>query len=173
MCIGKLNRIGKRPIILGVLGAGLLFFGMFALLPEQWSLIGIRFVWGADASGNDICWSQVFQNNGTAFVELVNWTSSGGTQRINAGLEIRFVVQCKFNNTLVASTAEAVTYSNLTMNITYNAGASYVWTEQPLNNTASVLSGSFYLVTWSGDWNSTLPVAGTTYNCTQKAWFSY
>jgi len=133
----------------------------------------------ADASGDDITHAEIWQYNVTSadWSMLTNFTSTAGSIRIHDGWQTRFVIGVKFNATLVISVGEAITYTWVRMNITYSGGASYIWTNYNLTNSAYALSGSFYYGLYTADWNSTtaasLPVAGTTYNCTVDAQFYY
>lgn len=131
----------------------------------------------ADASGDDITYVTVSQYNGTDWNVVKNFTTTGGSERVHDNWQIRFLVGVKFNNTLVASVAEAETYTWIRMNITYNAGADYMWTNYNLTYVSYALDGDFYYGQYTADWNATtaatLCIAGTTYNCTVDAGFYY
>jgi hypothetical protein len=74
-----------------------------------------------------------------------------------------FTVGIQINSTLASSTAEAISYTRVYMNIT-DGGS--IWNNVELNNTACELSGSYYYLTEQGHWNATgKPVAGVTYAC--------
>lgn len=116
-----------------------------------------------DSYGNDIVWVAVYQGG----VLKANFTASGGSARIDAGIQVDFVVYIKFNASLATSQSEAVSYTKVVMNITYNSN--FVWQNKELNNTSvSGPSGGFYWLKEVGNWTSNLPQAGATYTCTVK-----
>lgn len=121
----------------------------------------IHLAWAADAYGNDVEFVEIYQYDGSAWNLVENFTSSGGSCRVHDGWPTNFTVSIKFNSTLASSTAEAIDYTRLYMNISES-----IWTNEELNNTACSLVGSFYILTEEGHWNQTgKPVAGTTYEC--------
>jgi len=119
-------------------------------------------VYGADSYGNDITHIHVYQNGSL----LVNFTATGGSQRINDSVSMHFEVYVKINSSLVSSEAEAISYTRVNMSI-MNVNTTYVWNNVPLNSSGTAsLVGSYYYHQKYGDWTSSLPVAGVTYNCT-------
>jgi len=127
----------------------------------KYSIIQIAFC--ADSYGNDINYVEVWQWNGSAYVLKHNFTSSGGSTRVNDGQVVKFVVSIKLNDTLASSNTEAVDYTKVLMNIT-DGGS--IWTNEELNNTAVSSSGGFYWLKEEGIWNQTgYPQAGVTYTC--------
>ena len=135
------------------------------------------FVMAADANGDDITYVTVSQYNSTDWNLIKNFTTTGGSERVHDNWQLRFLVGVKFNSTLVASVGEAASYTWIRMNITYNAGVDYIWTNYNLTYLSYVLDGDFYYGNYTADWNATtatnLCVAGTTYNCTVDAGFYY
>jgi len=104
---------------------------------------------------------EVHQYNGTAWNLVANFTSSGGSTSVHDSWPTNFTVNIKFNSTLAGSTAEAISYTRVYMNI-----SSSVWTNEELNNTACSLVGSFYILEEQGHWNQTgKPAEGVTYEC--------
>ena len=124
----------------------------------------ISIVYAADAYGSDITHIEIYHHNGTAWVLVGNCTSSSGqSYSVHDTWPIKFLVNMKFNNTLASSTAEAISYTRVYMNIT-NGGS--IWTDEELNNTACSEVGDFYELEEEGVWNATgYPVAGVTYEC--------
>lgn len=154
------------PILIGVLAVCL-------LIQIQGPNLFLVFA-SPDSYGNDVTNCEVSQYNGTNWNLVYNFTSFGGSTRINAENETSFLVQLKMNATLAADEAEAETFSAVYMNITYNAGADYIWTNQALNQTGTTTHvGDYYYIFKMGNWTSSLPSAGVTYNCTIDARFYY
>jgi hypothetical protein len=120
-------------------------------------------VYAADSYGNDISFVEIWQYNETAYNLLANFTVTGGSVRVHDSWVMNFTVGIKMNSTLVSSTADAIAYTRVYMNIT-DGGT--VWNNVELNNTACSLNGSYYYLTEQGYWNQTgKPVAGVTYAC--------
>ncbi|MEM3629096.1 MAG: hypothetical protein QXE06_06970 [Candidatus Bathyarchaeia archaeon] len=114
-----------------------------------------------DAFGNDIMWIAVYQGGALK----ANFTASGGSVRVDSGVQVDFVVAVKFNATLASSQSEAVQYTKVLMTISYGSG-NYVWQNKELNNTSvSGPSNGFYWLKEVGNWTSNLPQAGVTYTC--------
>lgn len=123
----------------------------------------LNLAYAADAYGNDILWVAIYQYNGTAWNLVWNITSSGGSYRVHDAWAINFTVCIQFNNTLASSTAEAIDYTRVYMNIT-DGGT--VWNNEELNNTACTLEGDYYVLLEEGYWNEVgKPEAGVTYEC--------
>ena len=121
----------------------------------------IHLAWAADAYGNDIQFVEIHQYNGSAWNLVENFTSSGGSTRVHDGWPTNFSVSIKFNSTFASSTAEAISYTRVYMNISQS-----VWTNEELNNTACSLIGDFYVLEEEGHWNQTgKPESGVTYEC--------
>jgi len=117
-------------------------------------------VFAVDSYGNDINFIEVWQYNGTDYILLANFTSSGGSVRVHDNWVINFTVGIRFNSTLASSTAEAISYTRVYMNITG------IWINVELNNTSCTLIGNYYYLTEQGHWNQTgYPEAGVTYTC--------
>lgn len=136
-----------------------------ALMGSYGHFAFINMVFAADSYDNEINFVEVYHHNGSDWVLVGNCTaSSGQSYRVHDGWEVRFIVNIRLNSTLASSTAEAVSYTRVYMNITYTGGT--IWTNEELNNTASSLSGSYYYVEETGIWNQTgYPVAGVEYEC--------
>lgn len=133
-----------------------------ALVLAPFSPYPVLNVFCADSYGNDITHIQIFQNGSM----LVNFTATDGSQRVADGLQINFEVYIKINSSLVSSSAEAISYTRVNMSI-MNVNTTYIWNNVPLNSSASaVLVGSFYYHAKIGNWTTSLPEAGVTYNCT-------
>ena len=146
------KQIGIGIVLIGILLSVALVFpnGTF-----------IRLAWAADAYGNDIQFVEIHQYNGTDWNLVENFTSSGGSCRVHDGWPTNFSVSIKFNSTFASSTAEAISYTRVYMNISES-----VWTNEELNNTACSLVGSFYILEEQGHWNQTgKPESGVTYEC--------
>jgi hypothetical protein len=123
----------------------------------------VTLVFAADSYGNNINYVEVWQYNGTGWALLANFTATGGSVRVHDGWPTNFTVGIQLNSTLATSTAEAISYTRVYMNIT-DGGT--IWNNVELNNTACSLSGSYYLLTEQGYWNTTgQPVTGVTYAC--------
>lgn len=133
-----------------------------ALLLTSGSPYFVLNVYCADAYGNDITHITIFQNGSM----LVNFTATDGSQRVSDGIQIDFEVYIKINSSLVASSAEAISYTRVNMSI-MNVNTTYVWNNVPLNSSATAtLIGSYYYHVKYGNWTASLPEAGVTYNCT-------
>lgn len=142
-----------------------------SLRPDLGPRMGLFWAYGADAQNNDITYVEVWQNNGS-YQLVYNFTSSGGSTTINDAQAIRFNVSMRCNSTTFPTSGDVLTYTSCYMNITYT-GPTYVWNNVSLNSTTPKLVGSYYYVVYQGDWNSSLPVAGTTYNCSVLARWRY
>lgn len=119
-------------------------------------------VFCADSYGNDIVSVAVYQNGSM----LVNFTATDGSQRVADGLQIDFEVYVKVNSSLVASSAEAISYTRVNMSILHE-NSTYIWNNVVLNSSASAtLSGDYYWHLKYGNWTSSLPESGVVYNCT-------
>jgi len=153
--------MNKRKITTALCFSFLLFLSLLAIPNNPL----IRFVWSADAYGNQINWASIEQYNVTlgGYELVVNMTSSGQTVRVHDSWVVRFKVGMRFNSTLASSTSQAITYTRIYMNLT-NGGS--IWTNKELNNTSCVLSGSWYYLVENGVWNQTgKPTSGVTYLC--------
>jgi hypothetical protein len=122
--------------------------------------------YASDSYGNDINFAEVWQYNTSAWNLVYNFSATGGSTRIHDSWNTLFNVSIKINNTLVASQAEAISYTAVYMNITHSNGTK-IWTNQELNNTScsAVISGFYYLIE-TGSWTASLPEAGITYTVT-------
>ena len=109
----------------------------------------------SDVYGNDIKYIEVWEGD----TLKANFSSSGGTIRVNASYIITFNVSICINSTLVSSGSEAVSYTAVYMNITG------IWTNVELNNTSVVLNGSFYYLIEKGVLNAGTLSEGQTYDC--------
>ena len=142
--------------------AGILAVVLFSVLFQgQYSLI----VFAQDSQGNDITFFEIDQYNGSAWVNVANFTSTGQTARIHDGWQTGFLVGVKLNKTLASDSATAISYTKCNMTISYDS--SYVWDNVNLNQTGSVQNDdSFWYINFQGNWTSNLPAQGVTYNCT-------
>ena len=147
-----------------------LFFSALLLccISSNFEELGLRIAWATspDAYGNQLRNCEVYQWNGTAWDFIYNFTTDGESALIHDGYPTRFNVTVMFNVSYAASYTYAYNYTGTYMNITYNVGADFVWTNMILNNTAYVETATHWVIVKQGDWNSTLPSAGVTYNCT-------
>jgi len=109
----------------------------------------------ADSYGNDINFVEVWEDS----TLKANFTSSGGTVRVNASKQIKFVVSIKFNSSLADSNQEAIDFTKVLMNITG------IWTNEELNNTSCQLSGDFYWLKEEGILAGGTLTDGQTYDC--------
>ena len=140
------------------------FLLLFALLIFPSDFAFIHLVYASDSYGNDINSIEVWQWNDSAYNLKANFTSTGGSVRVHDGWVINFTVSIKMNNTLVSSTSEAIDYTRVYMNITYNSN--FIWNNIELNNTSCELIGNFYYLKEQGHWNQTdYPQSGITYEC--------
>jgi hypothetical protein len=118
----------------------------------------------ADVYGNDIDFIEIWQYNGTDYILKANLTSDGGTVRVEDNKPIKFVIGIQFNNSLAINSQEAIDYTKVLMNITYNSN--FIWQNVELNNTACITGTEFYFLFEEGVWNQTsYPKAGETYEC--------
>lgn len=108
-----------------------------------------------DVYGNDINFVEVWEDTALK----LNFSSSGGTVKVDAGKTLKFVVGIKFNSTLASSSDEAVSYTRVYMNI------SGVWVNKELNNTSVVLSGGFYWLKEEAILAANTLSEGQTYEC--------
>ena len=150
----------KAKLLVALISSFLL---IIALLSLNGNFSLIQLVYASDSYGNDINWVAVYQWNGSDYELRHNITSSGGTYRIYDNQTTKFVVNIKFNSTLASSSAEAISFTRIYMNIT-NEGT--IWNDAELNNTDCNLVGDFYILNENGVWNSTgKPTGGVTYAC--------
>jgi len=151
-----------RKTILGIcvfLIIALTAISIHSIYPYS-TFLYISWVYGADAIGNDINFVEIWQYNLTSYELIVNFTSSGQSAEIHDSWNVRFNVSIRFNATYAVSTAQAISYTEVNMTI------STIWTTpQTLNNTSCALNGNYYYLVETGDWNSTLPNAGSSYSC--------
>jgi hypothetical protein len=130
---------------------------VFALLSmNNFTLIKVAYANPADSYGDDILYIEVWEDT----TLKANFTSSGGSVRVNASKTITFNVSICFNSTLASSTSEAVSYTAVYANITG------IWTNVELNNTSVILNGSFYYLIEQGILAANTLSEGTTYECT-------
>jgi hypothetical protein len=121
----------------------------------------LKLVFASDSYGNNINFVAVYQWNGTVYILRHNITSTGGTYRIYNNQTTKFIVNIKFNSTLASSTAEAISFTKIYMNITTG-----IWNNEELNNTDCTLIGNYYILNENGVWNTAgYPIGGTTYAC--------
>jgi hypothetical protein len=153
----------KRPLIVSILAFTILVVGIGVYSPEGFIRVG----WSADAQGNDITHVTIYQYNGTVWNLVENFTSSGGSERILDSQPINFEVYMKLNKTLASSDSEAKSFTRSNMTITRTDTSVLIWDNVPLNQSATITSdATYYYLSFSGNWTSTLAVAGVTYNCT-------
>lgn len=146
----------NRKLTIAIVIAGILISTIF-LHSETWLVVA------ADSFGNDINFIEVWQWNGTGYILKANFTSTDQSVRVHDGDAIKFVVSIKFNSTFADSTAEAIEFTRIHMNIT-DGGT--IWNNEELNNTSCSLVGSFYMLQEEGVWNNTgYPAAGVVYTC--------
>jgi len=117
--------------------------------PQRYTVLAV------DSYGDDINYIEVWEGD----TLKANFTSSGGTVKVNASKQIRFIVGIQFNDTLASSTAEAIDYTRVYMNITG------IWTNVELNNTACQHSGSWYYLKEEGNLTANTLSEGETYEC--------
>ena len=137
----------KLTVIAVLLGICLIFTQL--PLPQRYTVLAI------DSYGDDINYIEVWEGD----TLKANFTSSGGTVKVNASKQIKFVVSIKFNSSLASSNTEAVDYTKVLMNITG------IWTNEELNNTSVVQSGDFYFLKEEGILASDTLSEGETYEC--------
>lgn len=127
------------------------------LLYPQNSMTTLHFAFASpsDSYGNDLTFVEVWEDD----VLKANYTSSGGSLRVNASKTIKFVVGIKFNSTLASSETEAISYTQVLMNITG------IWNNQELNNTSCVLNSGFYWLKKEGILATNTLTEGQTYDC--------
>lgn len=155
----------KRILVAIVLSLAILSSAFFLLQKE--GLIDLRVY----ATGDAISYFQVDQYNGTDWNLMLNATASGQSASILDSQPLNFTIQVKLDILYASTASQAQTYTWIGMNITYGGGPTYVWTNVTLNDTAvgGVYSdASFWYVRKLGNWTSSLPIAGTTYNCTAE-----
>lgn len=114
----------------------------------------------------DIKWIEVQQYNGSAWNQINNYTTTGGSDRILAGQKVNFTVEVSFNKTLASTIGDA--QSNTRVNGTIGIGSDHsIWNNVALNLSATYQSDATYWYVWFvGNWTSSLAVGGSTYNCT-------
>jgi len=152
----------KGKILLASLISLILVLSFVSLLDK-----GSFLAFAADSYGNDITYIEVWQYNGTADTNKANFTATAGSARIVDSWSTSFIIGVKINSSLVASSAEAISYTRVNMTIIRTDTSAYIWNNVPLNNSASAtLISSFYYTTKIGNWTSSLPASGVTYNCT-------
>jgi len=117
--------------------------------PQRYTVLAV------DSHGDDINYIEVWEGD----TLKANFTSGGGTVKVNASKLIRFVVGIQFNDTLASTTQEAIDYTRVYMNITG------VWTNMELNNTACQHSGSWYYLKEEGNLTANTLSEGETYEC--------
>ena len=112
----------------------------------------------ADSYGNDILSIAVYEDN----VLKANFTSSGGTVRLNASKTITFNVTICFNITLASSQTEAIQYTRVYLNITG------IITNAELTNVKIWQNSNFYYLIEKYTINPNTLSGGQTYACTFK-----
>lgn len=145
----------KKILVLAITSAALLLFALLSF-PNNSTFIHLVYATG-DSYGNDINYIEIWQYNGTDYILKANFTSSGGSTRINDNQTTKFVVGIRFNDTLASTNEEAMEYTKVMMNITG------VWTSMELNNTSCQLIDGFYYLREEGIWSHL--IAGETYEC--------
>lgn len=154
----KHDKVRERITIAISLGMILIIF--IALLPgSPFSLLVF-----ADIYSNNINNIEVWQYNGSAWNLVVNFSTSGGSERIHDGWATSFIVQVKLNTSLASSASEAHSYTRVNMSI-IDGGTVWPITTM-LNDTGTPSSsGGFWYVKKLGNWTSSLPSPGVTYSC--------
>ena len=138
----------KKLVLIAVLLGICLIFTQLPL-PQYYTVLAV------DSYGDDINYIEVWEGD----TLKANFTSSGGTVKVNASKLIRFVVGIQFNSSLAGSSQEAIDYTRVYMNITG------VWTNVELNNTACQHSGSWYYLKEEGNLTANTLNEGETYEC--------
>jgi len=119
-----------------------------------------------DSHANDHRNVAVFQDNGTAFNLVYNFTTSNQTVSINDGKAINLEDVIKYNVTLAVDNATARSYTRVNITISYNSGTSFIVNNSPMTQYGTSYNDTqFYYITFYYNWSSSLAVQGVTYNC--------
>jgi hypothetical protein len=126
-------------------------------------------VWAADSYGDDFNDTIVSQYNGSSWL-FIQQFSANASASINGSEAVSFLVTVKINGSLLnpssASVADSCTRVNMTI-VQSDNPSNVIWNNLTLNSTGtpSFISPYWY-VAKLGNWTSSLPVSGVTYNCT-------
>jgi len=157
--------IGFVLILIGSLGLA------SCLIPARNRLSYLSFfiVSASDSYGDDINDTIVNQYNGSNWL-LIQQFSSNGSARITDNQSVSFLVTVKINGSLLAtntsSGADSATRVNMTI-IQADNGTNIIWNNLVLNSTGTpAFTSPYWYVAKLGNWTSSLPVSGVTYNCT-------
>jgi hypothetical protein len=134
-----------------------LVFALFSV--NNFAVIRVAYASPADSYGNDILFIEVWEGS----TLKANFTSSGGSVRVNASKTITFNVTVCFNSTLASSQSEAVQYTRVLLNITgivTNAELTNVKVTGPV--------GGFYYLTEQYIIAANTLTEGQTYACSFK-----
>jgi len=146
--------VKRKYALITVLLCLILAFTLLSM--NNLTLVKVAYANPADGYGDDILYIEVWEDT----TLKANFTSSGGSVRVNASKTITFNVSICFNSTLASSTTEAVSCTAVYANITG------IWTNVELNNTSVQLNGSFYYLIEKGVLSPNTLSEGTTYACT-------
>jgi len=157
--------VGFILILVGSLGLA----SVLIPIRNRWNFLDFYVVWASDSYGDDINDTKVSQYNTSQWV-LIQQFSANGSARITDSWQTSFLVTVKINGSLLAtntsSGADTATRVNMTI-VQADNGANIIWNNLSLNSTGTPSYASpYWYVAKLGNWTSSLPVAGVTYNCT-------
>jgi hypothetical protein len=140
-----------------IIAVPLIFSLLFALfsMNNNFAVINVVYASPADSYGNDILYIEVWEGS----TLKANFTSSGGSVRVNASKTITFNVTIKFSTSLASSQDEAIQYTRVYLNITG------IVTNAELTNVACWVSGPYYYLVERYAVNPGTLSGGQTYAC--------
>lgn len=158
----------KNKQLIALAGPAAIYVVLFCIIAGSfYNFPVLNVAWAADAHGNDITFILIEQWDGAAYQVVYNFTTSGGSTRVQDSLKIRFTVGVKLADSLASNQNEAGHWTDVKMNIT-NGGA--IWTNKDLTfSSKSGPSAGFYYVRFVEVWDDVgKPAAGVTYTCVAK-----
>lgn len=152
--------------ILSVAEIGIVLLAILAL-SRQGSFINLAYA-APDSYGDDINWIYTEQWNGSQWILVKNFTSSGDSARITDSDQVNFTAEAKFNVTFAADngTAQSYTKMNITISFINGSGLTPSWNNLPMNQSSySWNDTQFYHIIFYANWTNPLPTQGAFYNC--------
>ena len=126
-------------------------------------------VWAADSYGDDINDTLVSTQFAGGWIQLQD-LSGNGSCSINASQPMSFIVTVKINGSLLAVSSAGQADSNTRVNMTIvqaDNASNIIWNNLTLNSTGTPsFTAPYWYVAKLGNWTSSLPLSGVTYNCT-------
>jgi hypothetical protein len=166
-----LNRhfiVAFTVILIGIFGLASWSVGFLG--HKNFAFLGLNVVFASDAYGDDINDTLVQQYNGSAWLLIIDATGNSSA-KVDPNLQISFLVNVKINASLLATNTSSYAQNSATMVnmsiVQADNASNVIWNNLTLNATGTPsFSSPYWYCSKLGNWTSSFPQSGVTYNCT-------